>query len=196
MSHHKHIDPLYWWQSEIGGIAPVGHALRQQFKDNWARFHSLPESKRYAEDESEYVEILRRHQAVGDAIFSAGETIYIYRSYAYEKKLHGKKKHQLVGRLFRESMVRLSINPGLIEENDDDHYYVRALVTKWTPDFFSPLIRQIADFKEFGVTIASPATRAIFCPYDGGIDLFTFSQKHTDFEAKFSTWLSIRSDKL
>ena len=193
---NMHIDPLSWWQSEIGGIAPVGHALRPKFKDNWARFHSLPESKRYAEDESEYVELLQRHQAVGDEIFSAGETIYIFRSHAYEKKLRGKQKHQIVGRLLRESVTRLPVNPGLIEENDDDHYCVRALVTKWKPDFFSSLIYQIADFKESGVTIVSPATKAIFCPYDGGMDIFTYSQKHTALEAKFSTWLSSRSDKL
>lgn len=196
MPQHMHIDPISWWQSEIGRIAPVGHALRQQFNEHWARFHSLPESKRYAEGESEYVELLRRHRAVGDEIFSTGETIYIYRSYAYEKKLRGKKKHQLVGRLLRESVARLPVNPGVIEEIDDDHYYVRALATKWRPDFFSSLIHQLADFKEFGVTIVSPSTKAIFCPYDGGMDIFTFSQKHTALEAKFSTWLSSRSDKL
>lgn len=189
-------DPLSWWRAEIGEIAPVGHALRQRFKDNWARFHSLPESKRYAEDASEYAELLHRHEIIGQEIFSAGETIYIYRSYAYEKRLRGKQKHQLVGRLLRESFARLPVNPGVVEESEDDHYYVRALVSKWKPDFFSSLICQVADLKEFGITIVSPATRAIFCPYDGGMDTFTFSINHTDLEAKFSSWQSIRLDKL
>ncbi|MFM9372740.1 hypothetical protein [Streptomyces sp. Da 82-17] len=35
---------------------PVGHELRGPYRDAWVRFHSLPGSKRYAEDEADAAE--------------------------------------------------------------------------------------------------------------------------------------------
>lgn len=40
---------------------PVGHMLRGPYRDVWVRFHGLPGSKRYAEDESEYAVVLERY---------------------------------------------------------------------------------------------------------------------------------------
>lgn len=67
--HRIQIEPLSWWVSEFKEIVPVGHVLHPCLFDNWTRFHSLPESKRYAEDEVEYAEILRRHLEWGIALF-------------------------------------------------------------------------------------------------------------------------------
>jgi hypothetical protein len=48
--------------------APVGHLLRDQHRDRWVRFHSLPESKRYPDSEEEYATVLARHHAVLDEL--------------------------------------------------------------------------------------------------------------------------------
>ena len=54
----------------------------------------------------------------------------------------------------------------------------------------------VANEEERLVAIASPASRNIFCPYDGGMDIFTFSVPCSGLEEKYSTWLSTRADKL
>jgi hypothetical protein len=46
------------WRQHWPDCPPVGHKLREPYRDLWVRFHSLPESKRYAEDESEYAVVL------------------------------------------------------------------------------------------------------------------------------------------
>jgi hypothetical protein len=190
------LDPLSWWQSEISEIAPVGHVLRRFLADNWARFHSLPESKRYPETEPEYLELLRRHSEVSNELFSPNEPIFVFRSYLQEQKLRGKQKHQLAGRQLRESMIKLPANPGVVVEADDDHYCVRAMLTVWKPDFFDVLIRQVSNEQQTGVTFVSPSTKNIYCPYDGGMDIFSFSVNHAVLESKFLGWQSTRSDKM
>ena len=50
------------WEAQFPGVPPIGHRIRDSKR--WVRFHSLPESKRYAENEAEYAELLRRHHAV------------------------------------------------------------------------------------------------------------------------------------
>jgi len=189
-------DPLAWWKTKMGEIAPVGHALRSFYCDNWSRFHSLPEAKRYAESEAEYQEVLARHSTVTDAIFQAGEPIYVYRSRLQEQPLRGRLKHQLAKRQLRESVTKLPANLSSAAPDDDDHYYVRALVSRWRPDFFGVLVRQIADEEEYGVTFVSPATRNTYCPYDGGMDIFSFATPSLGLEATFSGWRSHRADKL
>ena len=190
------LDPLSWWQSEISKIAPVGHALRRFLGDNWTRFHSLPESKRYPDTQSEYLELLRRHSEVANELFFLNEPIFIFRSYLQEQKLRGKQKHQLAGRQLRESMIMLPANPGAVADADDDHYCVRAIVTVWKPDFFDVLIRQVSNEQQTGVTFVSPATKNIYCPYDGGMDIFSFSVNRAVLGSKFLDWQSTRSDKL
>ena len=44
-----------------GPRPPLSYELRGRFPDRWVRFHSLPDTKRYAASEEEYDEILRRH---------------------------------------------------------------------------------------------------------------------------------------
>jgi hypothetical protein len=55
---------------------PVGYKLRDAYRDVWVRFHSLPESKRYAEDESEYTVVLERYNTVLAELF-AGTNVYV-----------------------------------------------------------------------------------------------------------------------
>ncbi len=190
-----HIDPLSWWTSQVSEFAPIGHVLRRHFYERWTRFHSLPESKRYAETEPEHQEILRRHLAIASELFVQGEPIYVYRSRVYERKLRGKFKHMLAGNQLREKMVRLPT--GLDVRNEEDGYYcVRALATSWTPAIFARLTRQVADWEESGVTFASPASKNIYCPYDGGMDIFPYAKSPGILEAKFRPWMSSREDKM
>ena len=48
------------WAQSWPGLPPIDYEVRDE-RDRWVRFHALPESKRYPEDEQEYAEVLRRH---------------------------------------------------------------------------------------------------------------------------------------
>ena len=193
--HRMRIDPISWWTSEVSEFAPVGHVLRRHMHDKWTRFHSLPESKRYAESDAEHQEVLKRHLAVASELFEVGAPIYIYKCRLVERRLKGKLKHMLVGNQLRERMVRLPSGLSMNEE-DDGYYCVRALATSWTPTFFSALTKKVAEWEETGVTFVSPTTKNIYCPYDGGMDVFPHTDSPSTLEAKFSSWMSSREDKM
>src|SRR5665647_2571166 len=50
------------WERQWPGVAPIAHRIVAPGR--WVRFHSLPGSKRYADEEAEYQEILHRHRTV------------------------------------------------------------------------------------------------------------------------------------
>jgi len=188
------VEPLSWWTSEFTELAPVGHVLRNHLYERWTRFHSLPESKRYAESAVEYEELLARHSSVASELFQVGEVIYVFRSHLGEKRLKGRHRHQVAGRQLREMVLKLPT--GLhTKDEDDDQYCVRALVTTWIPDFFETLTRDIADWKESGIAFVSPSTKNVYCPYDGGMDVFLFSASPSTLEGKYRSWMSDREDK-
>jgi hypothetical protein len=58
------------WARVWGDCRPGSYELRGCLHDRWVRFHSLPGPKRYADDEAEYAEILRRHLAVLSELLS------------------------------------------------------------------------------------------------------------------------------
>lgn len=53
-----------FWTDEFGDNLPVASELKWKFEQRWFRIHTLPDSKRYPDNESEYDEILRRHNIV------------------------------------------------------------------------------------------------------------------------------------
>jgi hypothetical protein len=188
-------DPLAWWQSQFGEIAPRGHLLRHALGEHWVRFHSLPDSKRYAESSDEYAELQRRHLAVASVLFSAGEPLYVFRAHSAEARLRRKVRHQLAGRQFRDAVAVLPFESRK-QDDDEERMYVRAFISRWKPDFFEAAIRLVADWKEVGVSFVSPATRNIFSPYDGGMDVFTFTIAPEELRARFTDWRSARPDGL
>ena len=92
--------------------------------------------------------------------------------------------------------MRSRANPDTVATGDDDLFLSRALVTSWKPDFFELLVREVSEEREYMVTIASPHTQNIYCPYDGGMDIFVSSVSPSALGAQFLLWQSERPDKL
>ncbi|WP_455771132.1 DUF3885 domain-containing protein [Streptomyces hirsutus] len=66
---------------------PVAHELREPYRNVWVRFHSLPESKRYAEDESEYAVVLEGYNTVLGEVFAGGDVYVITPVWAAEAEV-------------------------------------------------------------------------------------------------------------
>jgi hypothetical protein len=66
------IDFKQYWQQTFTQSPPVGYILRSRYSERWMRLHTLPHSKRHPENEMEYQEVLRRHNALLDEILQEG----------------------------------------------------------------------------------------------------------------------------
>jgi len=54
-----------------------------EHRDRWVRFHSLPESKRYASDEIERRTILHRHYTVLGELFSGADVLIMTSKFSF-----------------------------------------------------------------------------------------------------------------
>jgi hypothetical protein len=62
------------WRSRWPESRPIGHELRSSASSTWLRLHSLPASKRYAENEAEHDEVLSRHLTLLTELSSSAAT--------------------------------------------------------------------------------------------------------------------------
>lgn len=180
---------------------PVGHQLRDTVGDQWVRFHSLPESRRYADNDADYREILYRHHAVLRALIDRnpgvsdlGELVVLTSSYS------GQGDGPVPER-----------DPGLIAAMPDARYWCAALraVDPRTPDeaavwthlfvnrvhvdspALDELLRWVADGNTLDVIISDDRFNWLYAPYDGGGDVIAATPEQRDeLRDEFSAWLS------
>ena len=180
------------WQERFPNCEPVGHWLRVAFHDRWVRFHSLPESKRYPEDESEYETVLERHNCIlGELTGTERRTILLTAGYSEDLVAvrnpgfavldpSAKQWRSVVTREFDGS----SSAPG--------YWHVFASVWDWRPKAFDPIVRLIADCTVANVMIVAPDCRWLLHPYDGGMDVIAESPSSRDrLKAAHKEWLSV-----
>ncbi len=65
------------WELCYPGYHPVGYRLRISGATHWLRFHSLPRSKRHADTDAEWAELLYRQERLGEEIFGFGSPCWM-----------------------------------------------------------------------------------------------------------------------
>lgn len=180
------VNPIKWWRTNFGEIAPVGHVLRIHRQTDWLRIHSLPDSKRYPDTSEEMDEILRRNEVLASRLFIASEPIYIFRSI-----FHNPDDNMQPAQLGYDSknLFRAGVSPE--SPQDDDYFIVAAETVSWPFPHFAEIVRNIANEDETMICFVSPASGNILCPYDGGLDSFTTETLSKQLSRDFAIWLSL-----
>jgi hypothetical protein len=175
-----------WWAERFGEALPAGHALRKAYPDRWVRFHSLPESKRYAENKDEREEILRRQRLIAAAVLGDGACYAVTGHYLPCALGTGHEIPELPGHRF---VCELH---GRFDDALDDGGDVSFLVTtlRWDPAGMRDLLLAIAN-DEVRVLWIAIATGEVFAPYDGGGDCILATRERRDeLRARHAGWLS------
>jgi hypothetical protein len=158
--------------------------LRGPYRDVWVRFHSLPESKRYAEDEAEYAVVLERYNSVLDELFAGTDVYVITAVWTAEPDVPA-------GRL------SMGYWRSLLVEDDPDlklRTYWHLFVTRlpWRRGCIDDLLRNVADDRVANVLITDTRMQRIHHPYDGGADVFLPTPEERDrLRDRYADWLSI-----
>lgn len=149
MSGDGQADLTELWQQRWPGCPPVGYKLRGPYRDVWVRFHSLPDSKRYAEDESECTVVLERYNTVLDELFAGADVYVITPLWTTEAEVP--PSQAVTG--YWQSL--------LVEDDPDPAFrtYCHLFVARrpWRRGCIDDLLRDIADDKVAGVLI-NPAS--------------------------------------
>lgn len=180
------------WDDRWPGTTVIAHRI--EAPGRWVRFHSLPESKRYADSEAEYDEILRRHLAVlrelaGATNGAAPSLVVVTCSWSSSsdpvprdpavERTCGKALH------WRSDLTDDSIP----DEETWTHLFVQTLGLN--DPRLAALLRLVADYETSGVIITELNCKWLYHPYDGGGDVFAVSSAQREFLAReHADWLS------
>ena len=185
-----------FWNDRFKGIAPAGYELRSHLPERWVRYHSLPDSKRYADDAHDYEILLKRANTVATDCLGDGQDCWLAASWYASAHRREKKrwKRDVQGPFDLQPAFKWKHDPA---DPEEPQCTVFAGSCAWRPGAYDNLIRQIADGAHSHVLWVSPATGTIFAPYDGGADLILPSSDAVDeFKGKYASWLSDHAEGL
>jgi hypothetical protein len=183
-----------FWESNFKETIPLNFIFRTTYPNRWLRIHSLPNSKRYAENENEINLILERQNQVVSDFISENQEIYIVRSEINVDYNNDYDSHKE----FNFQEVAIINLRDLFDDDYDDDDKLSVQVTKkiWQINCFNSLLEDIANDVSliFFVSINNPV---IFAPYDGGMDIIYQSETQRNFyKEKYKNYLSQRKDGL
>jgi hypothetical protein len=183
------------WAGAWGDCRPVSHELRSCLHDRWVRFHSLPGSKRYAGNEEEHAEIMRRYLAVLAELLSyqgadQGRELVIVTASWSGGPSPAPRAAALAGALpsatYWTSVLTDDSVPG---EETWTHLWVSA--TRLHSGELPGLLRLVADDATGDVIITTAEMGWLYAPYDGGADVIATSPGHRDqLRRAHEDWLS------
>jgi hypothetical protein len=160
-------------------LLAVPYELKAQFGGRWVRFHCLPESKRYAENESEYAVILDRYNTVLDDLFGGGG-VYIM-GMKYDSEL----KYSEPRRVWRTVVREVDPEFGSIYA----HLFLER--HEWRRGMIDEELRRVADYQDAGGVVTDLESRWLFHPYDGGMDIIAPTAADRDaLRDRHRDWLS------
>ena len=173
------------WPSVAGDIQ-----MRYAYPDRWVRFHSLPGSKRYPDDEAEYAIVLERHHALLVELGPDDEELYVV-----TREWNGDSEPVARMARLREVDPDAQHWNSCVHDDEfpDDILYEHEYVSRGprSRQALDPLLRQVADEVIAGVILMPLDLRWLYHPYDGGGDVFAPSAAIRDaLKAAHPDWLS------
>jgi hypothetical protein len=187
------------WRSFYPNYAPLGFMMRSASAEHWVRFHSLPNSKRYAQTDAEGQIILDRQNGLADEVLGAGTRCWLVQTAGVPPDDAVNLKTESLWRRYEfEFAFRFLIKDGDDYETD---WESRASQQTWKASAFDDLLLAIADddAEAIGARVLwmSRATGAVFAPYDGGVDLFLPTHASVQhLKTKYKDWLSLHPSGL
>lgn len=176
------------WQRAWPECPPIGYLFKSHLHDRWVRFHSLPGSKRYPDDEAEYQVILHRHNTILSEL-DASEIYLITVEWGTNDLAAGTEP------------IHTGLHPNsarwmrVVDPDDPEVAFVlHASRQRFEAGNLDALLRDVAD-DQAAVIVADIEMRWLYHPYDGGADVILSSALDRDLmKIRHSDWLSARSD--
>lgn len=186
------------WDRCFSNCEPIGHHLRVAFAERWVRFHSLPGSKRYPEDEAEYAVVLARHNAILRELARPGSPVVLLTT-GYSEIPEPSRSDAAVVAFDPSAVPWRTIAMHRVDEAfaEPSFWHLFGSVWEWHPGAFDPLIRIVADDAVANILLVSPDCQWVLHLYDGGMDVIAeSSESRRLLRERHAAWLSARADGL
>jgi hypothetical protein len=181
------------WKANWPTCRPIGHELRTCAAWTWVRFHSLPGSKRYADSEAEYAELLTRHVTVLSdlgslAASSTAELVIITAAWSGSEE-HADRAPDLKHAFPAATPWRTILYDDTYPD-DPIWTHLHLRVAALDSAACAQLLRLVADDETGDVIISDRRARWLYHPYDGGGDVLAPSEDARDaLKTRYRDWL-------
>jgi|SRR5690554_559389 len=187
------------WTTSYPDIIPISHFFRHDYTNRWFRIHSLPESKRYAENDKKWDILLTRQNQIINDLFSDNVKVFLVTGeYNWDERTAFITDEEKVFKPY--SFLRLD-NIDLFEINSNEYdkediYRPAFAETTWTVNSHDNLLKAIAKDRTRAFFVSFDKN-IIIAPYDGGVDfILKDNQTRDNYKEKYKHWLSEREDGL
>jgi hypothetical protein len=188
------------WTLNYPDTVPISYLFKQDYSDRWFRIHSLPESKRYADDENEWGILLSRQNEIITDLFGLETPIlFVTGEYNWDdnRPIHLTDEEKIFKPFSFIRLDNIELNKIDSEQYDESNIYRPAFTkTVWKPNYHDNILREIATNNIIAFFVSFDKN-VIVAPYDGGIDFVLKDSLTKDYyKNKYRKWLSEREDGL
>lgn len=185
-----------FWNNYYNQTIPLNYLFKEVYHERWLRIHSLPQSKRYPDNDIEMNIILQRQNQIISDLYSENEEIYLVMT----NIIHKNEKHELINfypNLNFERSYSIELEGYFSNDfNNDEVLDIFVCKKNWNLNSYDEILKDIAnDISR--VFFISLKNQIIVSPYDGGVDIILNSEIDTIiFKEKYKKWISNRIDEL
>lgn len=178
-------NPWSIWIDSWGPCVPTALALRSVYSDHWTRFYSLPRGSRAPRGGRQRSELLKRHSLVSSAVLGFGCECLVLRA-----------SHKDYVDVVEERWQACAKPPQWLCPSkfveDFNQFCWTFQTTPWTQENLSGLLCVDRNFlMDEPVLVLSMATQGVYCPYEGGMDVFLANRMSIGpLQALFHEWRS------
>lgn len=181
------------------GSVPMPRFIGNGDADRWFRIHSLPHSKRYADNEEEWSILLDRQNQIITEILGEKLAFILLTGDHYAEgyiELHPLKDAESLAEFLLNKLEPIELHKLSPEYEEGQIYTPMFIELTWQSKKFDKILMDIANEK-LEACFISRDEDVIIAPYDGGIDFVVQDMKARDYyKQKYSAWLSPREDEL
>jgi hypothetical protein len=165
--------------SEFEACYPVPFLMKEYRQDWWFRIHSLPDSKRYPTTTEDWAVLMLRHQELADAVLTAGSRCRILYS------------QRATAPFPQDALPAIDWKHFRSVGEDEDRLACWAASIQWRFEDFAEVVRKKVEDQIVHVAFHSLQTDSLYCPYDGGADVFSLNTEFlAAIRSRFRGWRS------
>lgn len=182
------------WTLNFPDTLPISHLFKTDYSERWFRIHSLPGSKRYAENEDEWETLFSRQNEIITDLFGLETPILIVTgeyNWGDNRQIHITEEEEIFKPFSFTRLDNIELNKFDAEQYDEPDIYRPAFAqTIWKPNYHDKLLREIANDNTRAFFISFDKN-VIVAPYDGGVDFILKDCLTKEYyKKKYKQWLS------
>ena len=188
------------WGLNYPDTVPISYLFKHDYSKRWFRIHSLPESKRYADNENEWEILLSRQNEIITDLFGLETPIVIVTgeyNWSDNRQIHFTDEEEIFKPFSFVRLDNIELNKIHPKQYDEPEIYRPVFAqTIWKPNYHDKLLREIANDNARAFFVSFDKN-IIVAPYDGGVDfILKDNQTRDNYKEKYKQWLSESEDGL